>query len=110
MLEDIISQISSISPSHWIGVDSAPSVLPLSYICSGVGGLILSRFTGNIGNLTIPLNCAALLIGATVANALTKGVDLPIDHQVQQPMLVSLSGMLAAALLMMLWNRRSSMR
>ncbi|MBI2718703.1 MAG: hypothetical protein HY245_09495 [Rhizobiales bacterium] len=102
MLEDILLNIQAMIPSA-PGQDALPTVLPFSYVCSGLGALILAKFTGSIGSLTVPVHFSALLIGALSANWLFRGLHLPIDQQLQQPMLVSLLGMLVAAIIMLWW-------
>ena len=36
----------------------------------------------------MPLNCSALFIGALLSNWLLGGIDLPMDHQLQQPLFI----------------------
>lgn len=110
MLEDILLRISTIAPrASEFGTMPADS-LPLSAVSCGLGALILSKFTGNLGLLTIPVNYSALFIGAVVSNWLLHGLDLPIDKLTAQPLLVNLVGMTIAALAMMCWLQRDGSR
>lgn len=105
MIEDVLMSIATLLPS-------APSVgvipsdqLPLPYLCSGLGAPILGKFTGSLGAITMPLNYSALFIGAMLSNSLLHGIDLPVDHALLQPLLVSMAGMLVGAFCMMWWLR-----
>jgi len=82
-----------------------PGVVPLSTLFSGAGAVILGEFTGSAGALTLPMNYAALFVGAMVANWALSGVALPIDPHLQ-PMLITFGGMVVGAL-SMLWCVRS---
>ena len=108
MVEDILFQISSFIPSAPGQASLPPESLPLSYICSGLGAIVLGKFTGSIGAITMPLNTAALFIGVILANWLLGGIDLPMDHQLQQPLLVTLIGMMLAAFAMMWWLKNET--
>lgn len=108
MLEEIIMRISDLVPQTSGSATVHGDALPLSYVCSGAGAYILGKFTGSIGSLTVPLNCSALFIGAITANWLLAGIDLPMDHSLDQPLLVSLLGMLVSAFFMMWWFKGES--
>ncbi len=103
MLEEIITRIAELVPQASGGATIHGDALPLSYVCSGAGAYILGKFTGSIGSLTVPLNCSALFIGAITANWLLAGLDLPMDQNLDQPLLVSILGMLVGAFFMMWW-------
>ncbi|MBC8036762.1 MAG: hypothetical protein H7X89_06060 [Rhizobiales bacterium] len=85
-----------------------PEALLLPYLCSVLGALVLGKFTGNLGHLTLPVNCLALFLGAMASTWLLHGIDLPMDHAVHQPLLVSMLGMMAGAFAMMWWLRRDN--
>ena len=109
MLEDVLSSMNSIFPS--VGpVSKLPvEALPIPYICSIIGGLILSRFTGSLGNLTVPVNISALFIGAMVSTWLFQGVPLPFDPGLQRPLVITLAGMLVVAFAMMCWVQKENL-
>ena len=102
-MEDLIYSISSIFSSPSASSPMPAELLPLSMLFAAFGALILGRFTGNMGGLTLPINFSALFIGATLANSLLHNVDLQIDRTVQQPLFVSIFGMIFASIAMMLW-------
>jgi len=105
-MEELLNQIVGIGHTITSGPDlsSIPQeALPWSAMFSAVGAVILGRYTGSMGNLTLPLNFSALFLGAVTSNWLLKGLDLPIDRVVQQPLLVTMIGMLFGALLMVWW-------
>ncbi len=107
MLEDLLT-IGLPSLSGLFGGGGgyvAPDTVSLSSLFSGAGALILGKFTGTVGSLTMPLNYSALFLSALAANWLFRGLDLPIDQHLQQPMLVTLGGMLVGAFSMMYWMR-----
>ena len=102
-MEDLVFSLSdlfSYSPSLGSVADQP---LPLSSVFSGFGALILGKFTGDMGGMTLPVNFSALFIGASISGWLLHGIDLPIDRTIQQPMLVSMIGMVLAAAAMMWW-------
>jgi hypothetical protein len=80
-----------------------PESVSMSSLFSGAGAVILGKFTGGVGSLTLPLNYSAMFIGAVVANWFLGGIDLPVEQQIQQPMLITLGGMLLGAFAMMWW-------
>jgi hypothetical protein len=110
MIEDVLMNITSFIPSVG-GEPSLPDAsLPISYLSSGAGALILGKFTGSVGSLTLPLNYSALLIGTVMANWLLGGIDLPLENQLQQPLLISTIGMVVGAFAMMCWFRNEDSR
>lgn len=88
----------------------SPDLLPLTIFFAVVGGLILSKFTGTIGNLTLPINSSALFIGAMGSNWLTSNIKLPLDSTLEAPMAVSLIGMTIVSLLMLVYIQGDSVR
>ena len=88
----------------------SPDILPLTGLFALVGGLILTKFTGSIGNLTLPINCSALFIGAMTTNWLFQNIKLPLDSVVEAPMAVSMIGMTIASLCMLWWLQSDSVR
>ena len=88
----------------------SPDLLPLTGLFALVGGLILTKFTGSFGNLTLPMNISALFIGAMSSNWMLKNIDLPVSSAVEAPMLVSMIGMTLASLLMLWWMQGDAIR
>ena len=103
MLEDILYTISNLFPSMPHVGNVPAEALPISTISSGAGALILGKFTGSLGGVTLPLNYSALFIGALVSNWIFGGIDLHLTHVIEQPMLVTMGGMTIAAMMMMWW-------
>lgn len=108
MLEDILNSIASWIPAGGAQPVASDGTLPINYICSVLGGLILSKFTGNVGVFTIPLNVAALFIGATLASTYLQRFDLPFDRTLEQPLIGAVIGMSVAAIVMMIWLKRDN--
>lgn len=103
MLADLVT-MDLPSFSDFINLDFLPpESVSMSSLFSGAGAMILGKFTGGVGSLTLPLNYSAMFIGAVVANWLLGGIQLPMDQQLQQPMLITLAGMLIGAFSMMWW-------
>lgn len=82
----------------------------MSLIFSIIGAVLLTRVTVALGNLTFPLNLAALLIGSIGANYLLADVMMPFEPKYQKPFIVSLGGMMVAALVMMIFLRTEQTR
>jgi hypothetical protein len=80
-----------------------PESVSMSSLFSGAGAVILGKFTGGVGSLTLPLNYSAMFIGAIASNWFLGGIDLPVEQPIQQPMLITLGGMLLGAFAMMWW-------
>lgn len=88
----------------------SPDILPLTGLFALVGGLILSRFTGSLGNLTLPINISALFIGAMIANWLLQNFKLPLESSIEGPLAVSMIGMTLSALTMLWWLQGDAVR
>jgi uncharacterized membrane protein YhhN len=88
----------------------SPDMLPLTGLFALVGGLILSKFTGSIGNLTLPINVSALFIGAMGANWLLQNFKLPLSSAVEAPLAMSVVGMTIASYIMLWWLKGDQIR
>ncbi len=88
----------------------SPDLMPLTAMFAVIGGVILTRFTGSFGNLTLPMNISALFIGAMSSNSLLKHVRLPVESTVEAPMLASMIGMTLASLAMIWWLQGDAVR
>ncbi|MFT3988400.1 hypothetical protein [Aestuariivirga sp.] len=108
MLEDILSSLNSLIPTV-APVSKLPAEsLPIPYICAILGGLILSRFTGSLGNVTLPFNISAMFIGSMLSNWLLQGVQLPLDPGLQRPLFVTLLGMTVVSVIVMLFVQKEN--
>ncbi|HQY72254.1 MAG TPA: hypothetical protein PLK44_00915 [Aestuariivirga sp.] len=82
--------------------DLSREAMLTSLLFSAAGALLLSRFTGAIGQLTLPLNFSALFIGTALANILLDGFDVPAFQYEQEVLLFTLVGLIAGSFAM-LW-------
>ncbi len=110
MLEQILFGIQSWIPAAGDFGQVSSEELPLAIICCLLGSLILTRYTGTLGNLTLAVNFSALFIGVVTANWLFHGIDMQIDKVVAQPVIISVIGMTLASLIMMGWLQRDGMK
>ena len=88
----------------------SPDLLPLTALFAILGGVILTRFTGSFGNLTLPMNMSALFIGAMSSNWILKSFKFPVSSTIEAPMLVSMIGMTIASLVMLWWLQGDAVR
>lgn len=99
MIEEFLTAFTSAMPS-WSAKSLPREALPLPYLCSIFGALVLGRFTDSLGNLTFLIHCCGLFLGAMLSTWLFQGLELPMDRAVHQPLLVALIGMLVSAFVM----------
>ena len=92
MIEDILYRISDLVPSGAEFGNMSSQDLPLAIVSCILGAFVLTRFTGSLGSITVPVNYSALFIGVTVSNWALRGLDLPVDKMVAQPVLIALIG------------------
>ena len=88
----------------------SPDLLPLTALFALIGGLILTKFTGSFGNLTLPMNISALFIGAMASNWVLKTVKLPVESTIEAPLMVSMLGMTFASFCMLWWLQGDAVR
>jgi uncharacterized oligopeptide transporter (OPT) family protein len=81
-------------------------IFVIALVCAVLGAFVLSRFTMSVGMLTYPINFLALLVGAISANLLMKQVRLPLDHNFERPLVVSIAGMAVASILALVFLSR----
>jgi hypothetical protein len=110
MLEEILFSIQSAIPATGDFGQVSAEELPLTLVCCLIGALILTKYTGSLGNLTLGVNFSALFIGAVTSNWLFHGVDMQIDKMVAQPVVISVTGMIFSSLIMMSWLQRDGMK
>ena len=103
MLEDLLYRINDFFSFVPNAGHMPEHVLPLAILFSLFGALILGRFTGTLGSLTLPLNFSALFIGAILSNWVMRGIEMQIDAQIHRPLFGSLIGMLIASMIMLRW-------
>ena len=80
----------------------------VAMICAGLGTIILSRYTFQLGILTYPVNFCVLAGCAVMANMLLSEVRLPIGLSFERPVIISLGGMVVGSLLVLLLLPRDS--
>jgi hypothetical protein len=80
----------------------APDVLLVAAVCAGLGALILSRHTFQMGNLTYPINFLVLFAGAVMANLLLIDMRLPFGLSSERPVVISIAGMIVVSLVTLL--------
>ena len=85
-----------------VRLDMSSEALLTSLLFSAAGALLLSRFTGAIGQLTLPLNFSALFIGTSMANILLDGIDIPAIQYKQEVLVFTLLGLITGSFVM-LW-------
>ena len=85
-----------------VRLDMSREALLTSLLFSAAGALLLSRFTGAIGHLTLPMNFSALFIGTALANILLDGIDVPAIQYEQEVLLFTLVGLITGSFAM-LW-------
>jgi uncharacterized membrane protein YeaQ/YmgE (transglycosylase-associated protein family) len=83
----------------------SPQAFSLASIMSSAGALILGRFTGTAGALTLPMNYIILFVGAVVANWLLAGYELPLGGDLHRLIVATVIGMFFGACTL-LWLMR----
>jgi hypothetical protein len=94
----------SMLPHSVSQFELAPEKVSIAAVLSGAGSVILGKFTGSVGYITMPVNYCALFIGSLVSNWIFQGIHIPLlDADLQTPMLLSVAGMTAAALAVLMF-------
>jgi hypothetical protein len=84
----------------------SPEKVSIAAIFSGAGSVILGKFTGSVGYLTLPMNYCALFFGAVMGNWALSGVRIPmLDATFQTPMLFAVAGMIVTALAVLMFTK-----
>lgn len=109
-MEELLYSISNIFGTLKDFDSLSPELLPLTSLFSGGGALILTKFTGTVGSLTLPLNYSAMFIGAMVSNWLLQNLKLPLESAIEAPLLVSMIGMMIASCFMLWWLQGDNVR
>jgi hypothetical protein len=88
----------------------SPHLVLLIGIFSAAGALILTRFTGTLGGMSLLINGSALFIGAILTNWLFQHVKLPVNSPIEGPLFMSLIGMTLASAPMLWWMQGDGAR
>ncbi len=102
MLSNLLYSSLSNAIEHLVRLDMSNDALLMSVLFSAAGSVLLAKFTGTIGHLTIPLNFSALFIGAGLTNILLAGVDIPTIQYQQEVLVFTILGMITGSF-GMLW-------
>jgi hypothetical protein len=102
MLSNLLYSTLSDTIEHLVRLDMSNEALMMSLLFSAAGSILLAKFTGAIGHLTIPLNFSALFIGAGFTNIILDGIDIPTIQYQQEVLLFTILGMITGSFAM-LW-------
>lgn len=96
--------------------DWLPDISPWAYlpsqtvaICAvfaGAGTAILSKYTADLGHFSIPIKYVTLFVAALLANWLLSDLRLPLDADLQAPIIYAFAGITVASLGLMILLRR----
>jgi len=99
---DWLGWLPDLSPYAYL-----PSqTVAISAVFAGAGTAILSKYTVDLGHLSVPVKYATLFIAALLANWLLSDMQLPFDAQLQAPIIYSFVGITLASLGLMILLRR----
>jgi hypothetical protein len=90
--------------SPWAYLPS--QTIAISAVFAGAGAAILSKFTADLGHLSVPVKYGALFAAALLANWLLAPVDLPLETSLQAPIIYAFVGITIASLGLMILLRR----
>jgi hypothetical protein len=102
MLSNLLYSTLSETIEHLVRLDMSNEALFMSLLFSAAGSILLAKFTGTIGHLTIPLNFSALFIGAGFTNIVLDGIDIPAIQYQQEVLLFTILGLITGSFAM-LW-------
>ena len=102
MLSNLLYSTLSNAIEHLVRLDMSNEALFMSLVFSAAGSILLAKFTGTIGHLTIPLNFSALFIGAGFTNLVLDGIDIPAIQYQQEVLLFTILGLITGSFAM-LW-------
>ena len=102
MLSNLLFTSFTNALDSLIHLDMSDEAVAMSVLFSAAGAVILGKFTGTFGNLTVPLNFSALFIGTADTNSLLNGVDIPTIQYQQEVLLYTVVGMITGSF-GMLW-------
>ena len=90
--------------SPWAFLPS--QTVAISAVFAGAGAAILSKYTADLGHLSIPVKYGTLFIAALLANWLLSDLRLPLDADLQAPIIYAFVGITVASLGLMILLRR----
>jgi hypothetical protein len=90
--------------SPWAYLPS--QTVAISAVFAGAGTAILSKYTIDLGHLSIPVKYGTLFFAALLANWLLSDIHLPIDPNLQAPIIYAFIGITVASLGLMILLRR----
>jgi FtsH-binding integral membrane protein len=99
---DWFGWIPDLSP--WLYLPS--QTVAISAVFAGAGTAILSKYTADLGHLSIPIKYGTLFIAALLTNWLLSDVRLPLDADLQAPIIYAFIGITVAGLGLMILLRR----
>ena len=88
MQSNMLDSSFSDTLEQLVRFDMSREAMLTSLLFSAAGALLLSRFTGAIGHLTLPLNFSALFIGTGSGQLLLDGIDVPAIQYEQEVLIV----------------------
>ena len=100
--KDWFGWLPDLSP--WAYLPS--QTIAISAVFAGAGAAILSKFTADLGHLSVPVKYGTLFVAALLANWLLAPVDLPLDANLQAPIIYAFVGITLASLGLMILLRR----
>ena len=102
MLSNLLFSSFSNAISAIVRLDMSSEAFMMSVLFSAAGAVILGKFTGTLGHLTVPLNFSALFVGTIITNSLLDGFDIPAIQYQQEIMLFTVLGLICGSF-GMLW-------
>ena len=97
MLGNLLYSSFSNAIDSIIRLDLSGEALMMSVLFSAAGAVILGKFTGGLGHLTVPLNFSALLVGSIITNGLLDGIDIPAIQYQQEILLFTVLGLISGS-------------
>ena len=102
MLSNLLYTSFSNAVESIVRLDLSPEAMMMSVLFSAAGAIVLGKFTGTIGHLTVPLNFSALFVGTVITNSLLDGFDIPAMQYQQEILLFTILGLIGGSF-GMLW-------
>jgi len=99
---DWLGWMPDLSP--WAYLPS--QTVAISAVFAGAGTAILSKYTVDLGHFSVPIKWGTLFIAALLANWLLSDLRLPLDAELQAPIIYAFVGITVASLGLMILLRR----